>query len=258
MSDERTSADVSLKTLRLLWRAELDEAASGGGPGRPRVLSVDGVVESAVALADASGLEALTMRSLASDLGVRAMTLYNYVPSRTDLIDLMLDAVYAAMPRQHLAGGTWQQCVREVANANRSMLIEHPWAAVVSTARPPLGPGQMAKYEHELQAFSGSGLTDLQVDDSLTCLLSFVQANVRDHSTSARAREQDGRNDAEWWAAVQPLLGRFLDPAAYPHAARIGAAAGTARGSAYDPDHAYRFGRDRIIEGIARLSQTGT
>ncbi|MFF5258621.1 TetR/AcrR family transcriptional regulator [Actinomadura viridis] len=218
-------------------------------------MSIDLIVEAAVALADGKGLEALTMRSLASDLGVRVMTLYNYVPSRSDLIDLMLDSTYAAMPRQHQPDHAWQARVRDIADSNRSMLFLHLWAAAVSTARPPLGPGQMAKYEHELQAFTDSGLTDLQIDDSLNYLLSFVHANARDHAAIARAREQDGRDDFEWWTAVEPLLGKFLAPDAYPHAARIGSAAGAARGSAYDPEHAYRFGRDRIIDGLTRLAE---
>lgn len=256
MNDERTSADISLRTLRLLWRAKLSEPSSGSAPGRPRTLSVDRIVEAAVALADTSGLQALTMRALASDLGVRAMTLYNYVPSREDLIDLMLDSIYAAMPRTHRPNRPWQERVRDIADVNKSMLTQHPWVADVSTAHPPLGPGQMAKYEHELRAFSDSGLTDLEIDDSLTCLLSFVHANARDHAGAARAREQDGRSDAEWWAVAEPLLGRFLDADAYPRAARIGAAAGAARGSAYDPEHAYRFGRDRVIDGLTRLAET--
>lgn len=195
------------------------------------------------------------MRALATDLGVRTMTLYNYVPSRDELVDLMLDSIYSAMPREHRPDRDWQQRVRDVADANRSMVTQHPWVADVSTARPSLGPGQMVKYEHELQAFSDSGLTDLDIDDSLTCLLSFVHANARDHAAAARAQERDGRSDAEWWAVVEPLLGKFLDADAYPQAARIGAAAGSVRGSAYDPEHAYRFGRDRIIDGLSQLAE---
>ncbi|MDZ5078183.1 TetR/AcrR family transcriptional regulator [Nesterenkonia sp. HG001] len=256
MSGERTSADVTLATLRLLWRGEVGESSRHTGRGRPRALSVDRIVDMAVVLADADGLAALTMRSLAGELGVKAMTLYNYVPSRDALIDLMLDAVYAAMPREHASGSSWQQRLRDVADANRSMMVRHPWVAGVSTARPPLGPGQMAKYEHELTAFSDSGLGDLQIDDALTCLLAFVQANARDRAAASRAHEQDGRNDAEWWESVEPLVECFLDADMYPHAARIGAASGAARGSAFDPEHAYRFGRDRIIAGVSRLADT--
>lgn len=258
MTSDRTSADVSLQTLRLLWRAQLTQGASGGALGRPRSLSVDRIVQAAVQVSDEAGLDALTMRRLAADLGVTAMTLYTYVPNRTVLLDLMLDSVFAAMYAPGTPGPDpgrpWQDRVRQVAEGNRTMLAEHPWAAAVSTARPPLGPGQMAKYDQELRAFDGSGLTDLEVDDSLNCLLSFVSANALERAATERARTEDGRSDAEWWAAVEPLLGAFLDPATYPYAARIGGAAGAARGSAHDPEHAYRFGLDRLVAGFELLA----
>ena len=111
---------------------------------------------------DESGLDALTMRAVAERLGVSAMTNYTYVPGKAELLDLMLDALWLAMPRE--AGPT----VRSVADANRALYEAHPWAARVTTARPPLGPGLLAKYEHELGAFDSLGLSDVDMDAALT------------------------------------------------------------------------------------------
>ena len=251
VDDERTSAEVTRRSLELLWRDHLDAPPAGGGRGRPRALTIDRVVEAAVDLADAEGLEAMTMRRLATDLGVRAMTLYTYVPSRAVLLDLMLDAVYARTSRPPLTG-PWQERVRTVADGHRAILVAHPWMAAVSTARPPLGPGVFTTYEHELGAFEGSGLDDLTVDDALSCVLSFVRTSVREQVTAEAARgDQD---DEAWWASAGPLLAQVVDPAAVPLASRIGSAAGEARGSAHDPEHAYRFGLDALILAFEALA----
>jgi hypothetical protein len=60
-------------------------------------------------------------------------------------------------------------------------------------------------------------------------------------------------DDEQWWAANAPLLARAFDHDAYPTAARVGAAAGAAHGSAYNPDHAYEFGLQRVLDGLAIL-----
>src|SRR6202035_2787049 len=118
-----------------------------------------------------------------------------------------------------------------VAGENRALFGAHPWAAAVSTIRPPLGPGLMAKYEHELSALDGLGLSDIEIDAALTCLLTFVQAWAR-AAADARTTEQDtAMDDEQWWAASAPLLEHVLDPRAYPLAVRVGTAAGTAHRS---------------------------
>jgi AcrR family transcriptional regulator len=185
--------------------------------------------------------------------GVRSLTLYTYVPGKAELLDLMLDAAYARMPRRATPGQPWRQRLAAVAGENRDLFETHPWAATVSTIRPPLGPGQMAKYEHELSAFSGLGLDDVTVDDCLTYLLSFVQAAGRATADARETERDSAMDDEQWWAANAPLLARVFDDDAYPTAARVGAAAGAAHGSAYSPGHAYEFGLQRVLDGLATL-----
>jgi AcrR family transcriptional regulator len=182
----------------------------------------------ATTLADAEGLDAVTMRRVAGRLGVVPMSLYTYVPGKAELLDLMLDAAYLRMPRTGTAGQPWRQRVAAVAADNRALFEAHPWAAAVGTARPPLGPGLMAKYEHELAALDGLGLTDIQMDGALTYLLTFVQAWARAAADAQATRQDTARDEEQWWAASAPVLARVLDPGAYPLAARVGTAAGTA------------------------------
>ena len=241
----RTSAGDATRTLALLWRVQ--EPARRGP--RPR-LDVDALVAEAIALADERGLAAVSMRALAARLGVSAMALYGYVPGKEELLDLMLDALYARMERAPWAEAAgWRERARAVAEANRALLAAHPWAGAVSTARPPLGPGLMAKYEHELAAFDDAGLDDIARDSALAFLLAFVQGIAVAAADAARAPG----SDAEWWEQAGPLLARVVNPQRYPLAARVGAAAGEAHGSAYDPAQAYAFGLERVLDGLGAL-----
>ncbi len=249
MGDDRTSAGDPARTLQLLWR----EAGAVPRRGPRQGLTVDAVVDAATSLADAEGLEALTMRKVASALGVVAMTLYTYVPGKAELLDLMVDSAYARMERVSTAGSPWRERVVAVALENRRLFEAHPWVARVSTVRPLLGPGQMGKYEHELNALDGIGLSDVEMDAALTYVLSFVQAWARSAADSAVAAAESALTDGEWWAASAPLLERVLAPGVYPLAGRVGSAVGAALGTAYEPGAAYEFGLGRVLDGLAVL-----
>ncbi|PVZ14312.1 TetR/AcrR family transcriptional regulator C-terminal domain-containing protein [Actinomycetospora cinnamomea] len=240
------SADPA-RTLALLWR-EPDRARSRGPR---RGLDVDTVVAATTALLDAHGAEALTMRRLATELGVAPMTLYTYVPGREALLDLALDAAYAAMPRTNTAGRPWRERLTAVAEDNRALHRAHPWTAHADPSRPVLGPGETAKYEHELAACDDlavlASLDDVDLDAALTFLLDFCRA-------AARAEQDAGPEDPQaWWSAREPVLARVLDPERYPRAVRVGAAAGAAAGAARDPERAWRFGLERVLDGLGAL-----
>jgi AcrR family transcriptional regulator len=249
MYTERTGTGDPARTLALLWR----DSAVGPRHGPRQGLSIDAVVAAATQVADKEGLGAVTMRRVAKVLGVAPMTLYTYVPSKAELLDLMVDAAYTSMPRLDTSGQPWRQRLAAIANENKALYENHPWAATISSIRPPLGPGIMAKYEHELSALEGLGLDDVVMDASLTYLLSFVQAWARADADARAVRHDTAMDDNDWWATSGPLLARVLDETAYPIAARVGSAAGAAHGSAYSPGHAYTFGLERVLAGLSQL-----
>lgn len=249
MTRPRSSAGDPARTLALLWR----DPAAVPRRGPARSLDLEAVVAAAIALADEHGLDGVTMRAVARAAGTAPMTLYTYVPGKAELLDLMLDAVYAAMPRTDTTGQRWRQRATVVADENLALHHRHPWTVEVSTLRPPLGPGLIGKYDHELAAFDGLGLTDVQMDDCLTYLLNFVQAAARTWLDAAAGRRDSGSDDATWWATAGPLLAQAFDASTYPLATRVGAAAGTAHASAHDPAHAYQFGLGRTLDGLAAL-----
>lgn len=133
------------------------------------------------------------------------------------------------------------------------MLAEHPWVVQLATTRPPLGPGTCAKYEHELQAFDGLGLSDLEMDSALTYVLGFVTAVARIAIDTRDAQVDSGITDQTWWARAEPLLAKVFDTEKFPLAARVGAAAGQVYDGAYSADHAYEFGLARVLDGLATV-----
>lgn len=253
MADISTGAGEPSRTLALLWRDPgLTAGVGRRGPGRS--VSVDAVVEAAVGLADGEGLPAVTMRAVARRVGLSTMAVYTYVPGKAELLDLMVDLLYLRMPRPPWRHRTWRRRLERVAENNRALLAEHPWLTEVAVlSRPPLGPGLMAKYEHELAAFDGTGLDEVTTDAALAHLLGFVLGHARAAHDAARATTDTAMSDAAWWAANQPLLERVLDPAAYPRAVRVGAAAGEAHGASWSAEQAWRFGLARTLDGLAAL-----
>ena len=241
------------RTIDLLW---FEESASRRG--RRKGLTVAQVVDAAITLADDEGLDAVSMRRVAQELGVVPMTLYTYVPDKAALLDLMLDAVYLRMPRADTSSTSWRERLAAVAEDNRLLYERHPWAAGLSQSRPPLGPGLMAKYEHELRAFDGAGLDDVETDAALTYLLGFVQGSARAAADARAAAERSRRSDHEWWAENGPLLAKVFDPETYPTAVRVGAAAGAELGGAFEPGHAYAFGLARVLDGLGVLIERRT
>ncbi|MFF9156111.1 TetR/AcrR family transcriptional regulator [Streptomyces sp. NPDC014846] len=249
MTKNRSGGGDPVRTLELLWRAGGAPEPPTGRRGPRQGLTVDAVVGTAVELADAEGLDALTMRALAQRLGVTPMTVYTYVPGKAELLDLMLDEVYGRMELTPFGPDEpWRGRVTRVAEDNRDLLVRHPWIAEMSVTRPPLGPGVIGKYEHELAAFEGIGLPDAERDAALTHLLGFVHSTARAAADAAELNSRQSDND--WWAEAGPLLAQVIDADRYPLAGRVGEAAG-----AYNPDVVWAFGLQCVLEGLERWAE---
>lgn len=247
MTTEHSGTGDPAKSLELMWGTQ-PRPARGPKP----TLTVPRIVAAAIAIADAEGLTAMSVRRVADELGAGAMTLYRYVPGKAELIDVMVDTVYAELPRE-VVPGDWRDRLEAVARANRELYLRHPWLLQVSTGRPPLGPNTMAKYEYELSAVDGIGLSDVELDAVVTLVNGFVAGAVRGAVDAATAERRTGVTDEQWWRAHRPLLEKVFDPERFPLAARVGAAAGAEHNAAYDPGHAFDFGLARLLDGIAAL-----
>jgi hypothetical protein len=119
------------------------------------------------------------------------MSLYAHVPGRAELIDLMVDHVFAEVryDAATLAPTRWRSTLEAVAEQNWQLLGRHRWLLGIDTTRPPLGPGTIGKYDAELGSLVGTGLDDVETDQ----VLSLVLEHVKSSAASPSQRERRGR-----------------------------------------------------------------
>ncbi|MFC4114692.1 TetR/AcrR family transcriptional regulator [Nonomuraea zeae] len=248
MTVEYSGKGDPARSLALLWRTSERTSRKG----KPE-LSVDRIVRAAIEVADAEGLQALSMRRVAERLGVGTMSLYTYVPGKPELFDVMLDTVYGESDRPEDVPGGWRGRLEQIARENWALYLRHPWLLQVAASRPVLGPNVTAKYDYELRAVDGIGLSDLEMDSVITLVTGFVHGAARGAVEAAQAESQTGMSDEQWWAAHAPFFSRIADHGRYPVATRVGQAAGEALNAAYSPEHAFEFGLQRVLDGIEAL-----
>lgn len=241
-----------VRSMELLW---------GTGPaprsrGPKQALTVDRIVSAGIEIADASGLEAVSMRRVADRLGVGTMSLYTYVPSKVELVDVMFDRAIGSVTYAPVTGG-WRAQLTAIAWGAWELYLRHPWLLqVMAMSRPPLGPNSIADYDRQLRAVDGIGLSELEMDSVVSMVGVYVQGSARAAAEAAASARETGQTDAEWWAAYAPLLEKVFDAEKYPVAARVGAVAGETYQSAYDARHGFEFGLARILDGVAALIES--
>lgn len=252
MASEYSGGGDPARSLDLLWRSDA-EPPRGRGP-RPG-LRLDRIVVTAVRRADAEGLAAVSMRRLADALDVGTMSLYTYIPGKAELVDLMTDAVHGELYRSAAPGDIegWRERLALVARENWALYRRHPWLLRLDLSRPPLGPNTMAKYEHELTAVEGVGLSDVEMDGVVNLVVGHAQNCARAVADAERTQRDSGLTDEQWWQAWAPKLEKVLDTGRYPTAARVGEAVGAQFRAAYNPEHGFEFGLQRILDGIGDL-----
>jgi len=252
VSKKKSSSPDPARSLALLWGSQTNPGRSG--------LTIKAIVTAAIEIADRDGLEALSMRHVADRLGVGTMSLYTHVPGKHELIDLMLDTAYGELyenvEEPSRQPGGWQTALRFIARRNWELYRRHPWMLQVTPWRPVIGPHASLKYEAELRPLDGIGLSDVEMDATLTLILSHVEGCARAQAARDRTQRDTGMTDVEWWVAHAPLLDKIVDSTLFPVATRVGTAAGQEYEGAANPEHAFTFGLDRILAGIAELVES--
>ena len=138
-----------------------------------RPLTRSRVVHAALAIADSEGVDALSMRKLARELGYEVMSLYNHVANKDDLLDAMVDAVAAEIDVPS-ADDDWKRAVRSVAMSAHATLLRHPWASALWSNRWP-GPARRRHMESILVALERAGLTAHAVDMGFHAITMHIQ-----------------------------------------------------------------------------------
>ncbi|GGT05782.1 TetR/AcrR family transcriptional regulator [Nonomuraea spiralis] len=228
--------------IELLWRYAEREPRPG--------LSLGRIVRAAVELADAEGLEGLSMRKVADRLGFTTMSLYRHVPGRDQLVDLMRDevlgeALATAPDAAPDAGGGWRGRLEEAARRAWELRMRHPWLAEVRGSRHLPGPNAVAHYDHMLGALTGTALRPSEVVAVVGLLGRFVDAEALLLAETRREERRSGVSEQEWWGARDSLYER-LDR--YPALSRLWETGGWD-----DPEDSFTFGLRRLLDGVEVL-----
>jgi AcrR family transcriptional regulator len=206
------------------------------------------ITEVALEIADAEGLEALSMRRVAKELGAGTMSLYRYVPSKDDLIELMVDAVIGEfIPEEGDLSGDWRTDLRLVAHHTRRAMRRHPWIA----GRPggmTFGPNALQVAEVALGAVDGLGLTIDQMMSVTGMVTSYVNGFVQNELMAAEVRRRTGLTDEQLMLANAPYIRSIMETGKHPLVERV---IMDARQPHMDPGERFEYGLESILDGIA-------
>ncbi|MCB8903867.1 MULTISPECIES: TetR/AcrR family transcriptional regulator C-terminal domain-containing protein [unclassified Streptomyces] len=223
-------------------------ARGEGGTATP--LARAEIVTSALELADTEGLHALTMRRVATKLGVSTMALYRHVPGKPELVRLMTDAACGEVPLGPVPAH-WRTGLEQGARWLRDVYARHPWLAhaMASYTRPVATPNAMAYTEWVLRAMRGTPLTHTQKLHTHLTIFAYVQGLSMADDLEEQARQDSGISDGEWMEQNEPRFDAIQSGGSYPELASVTSGGGFG----LDLRTLFEFGLGRTLDGIASL-----
>ncbi|WP_435111555.1 TetR/AcrR family transcriptional regulator [Nocardiopsis synnemataformans] len=237
-----TEENPLARSQQLLWEG-LPESRKGPKPA----LSLERIVNTGIAIAEAEGIEALSMRKLAAALGMGTMSLYRYVPSKSELLNLMLDHVSGTQLGRLDPDGGWRDTLATAAWRGRELYLRHRWLLQVNWSRPVLGPNSVAEMEETM-----SGLADLPFSDQekfmvISLLDSYVTGSVRQRILHENATVESGMTDEEFWGNQLSVLVKAMESGDFPTMAAMD-------DDAFDADweETFALGLRFVLDGIDR------
>jgi AcrR family transcriptional regulator len=230
-----------------VWTRD-DEQAAG-----PQPLSRESIIAAAIEIADADGLEAVSIRRLATKLEARPMSLYSHIERKGDLIDLMVDEVMggAVLP-DHLPSGDWRNDLRRISQRTRENIRSHPWMIAVAFRRPIIGPNALRHIDQSLAAVSELPLPPerkravlLAVD---TYTLGFVRWELKAMQSAKGAAPCAGIDDGGLSGAeIDAYIATQAASGKYPHLHELGGKKSMSLGVKAE---AFETGLNWLIAGI--------
>ena len=208
-------------------------------------LTRERVLQAAVALADDSGIESLTMRKLGQALGVEAMSLYYHVANKDALLDGMVDLVFGEIEFP-ASGADWKSAMRQRAVSARAALRRHPWAVALMESRRTPGPANLGHHDAVLGCLRQAGFPVALAAHAYSLLDAYIYGFALQEATLPFDTPEQTTELA------QEILAGF--PAdAYPHLAELAVQHVLQPG--YDYGDEFQFGLDLILDGLERAAQ---
>jgi AcrR family transcriptional regulator len=242
--------------LDLLW-GRRGRGQRGPKPG----LSVDAIVAAAIRIADAEGLEAVSMAHVADQLGFTTMSLYRHVTSKEELLQLMWNGSAQGAEELVITGDDWRARLRTWAMVQREMIDRHPWITQMPMAAPPMAPNSLTFVERGLEAMDDSGLPDADKLRVIGLISSYTLSEGRMAHDAARAARQaqagaTGTEPLPAWT-WEGLVREVADEQTYPRLHRLAWSASIGDDpTGFDDQEEFLFGLDRILDGVEVLIRT--
>jgi AcrR family transcriptional regulator len=205
-------------------------------------LSRDRILRAAVKLADQTGIESLTMRQLGATLRVEAMSLYNHVANKEDLLDGMVDTIFTEIDQSPAENGDWKSVMRQRAVSARDVLGRHRWAIAVMDSRTSPGPATMKHFDDALGCLRAAGFSVEMTVRAYGVIYAYVYGFVL------------AFNQESHIAQAQQII-EDAGPDQYPHAIEVTSLHMLHPGFNYT--HEFQSGLDLILDGIGRNLRTG-
>lgn len=230
------------------WRAAPRKARTR------RVLSREAVIDAALRVVDTEGLEALSMRRVAQELGTGAASLYAHVAGKEELVEEMLDRVHAefAAIQPPVSGdpADWQEAVKEWMRRGRAVFASHRDLVRADIARGlPTGPNALVNVESMLALLRGGGLPDKVAAFGVATLGNFLTATVYEESLHATRDAETGRSVQDYYRQLREYLGS-LPADRFPNL--VGMTDSLAQG---ESDERFEFGMDLLVSGLAQYAE---
>ena len=205
-------------------------------------LTRERVLAGAIAVADAGGIGALTIRSLAAELGVKPMTLYHHVESKEAILDGIIDAIFEeiALPPD---GAGWRSAMRERAISAREALRRHPWATTLMDSRRNPGPATLRHHDAVIGTFRRAGFSVPMAGHAYSLLDSYIYG----FAVQEAALPYDPESGPE---VPEAFLDRFRAED-YPYLVELTTEHVLQPGYGYDRE--FEFGLEVVLDGIERL-----
>lgn len=222
------------EAVALLWP---DQQRPKRGP-KPRI-SLELIIDTGIGLADADGLESVSMQRIADQLGVTKMSLYRYAPGKAELLALMLDRAVGPPPEGLGRSRDWRTGLRDWALAMFDALLLHPWSITLAVGARPFGPNELDWTEIGLHALADTPLDAAARLDTLALLAGHVRGIVQQSTGGTDDDPEQGIGEA-----MAEVFASHADR--YPETV---AAFASAQASDRTGD-ALAFGIDRILDGL--------
>lgn len=209
----------------------------------PTPLSRERVLQAALRLADEGGLEALSMRKLAEELGVKAMSLYNHVTNKDDVIDGIVDRVVSEI-EVPCPDTDWKTAMRQRALSAHTVLLRHPWSAIALMSRINVGPAMLRYVDATLGCLYEAGFSLEMADHAWNAMDSHIYGYT--------LQELNFPIEASAYSETADSFMNHIPEAQYPYIHRLSLRVVSRD---YDGLHDFEFGLNFILDGLERLLQ---